>query len=102
MRPRPELDPPVDDAPPDEERITDYDYVHMVTYLRLLDAASDGADWREVAAIVLHIDPEIEPLRARHVFDAHMERARWMSRSATATCSQAGKPGEPDWGGCRS
>ena len=93
MRPRPELDPPVDDAPPDEERITDYDYVHMVTYLRLLDAESDGADWREVAAIVLHIDPEIEPLRARHVFDAHMERARWMSRSGYRHLLAGGQAG---------
>jgi hypothetical protein len=28
----------------------------IVTYLRLLDANVDGADWREVSRIVLHID----------------------------------------------
>jgi len=55
---RPELDPAVDDAPPDENRITDYDRRHFITYLRLLDAETDGADWREVASIVLHLDPE--------------------------------------------
>jgi len=77
---RPELDPAVDDAPPDDNRITDYDRRHFITYLRLLDAETDGADWREVASIVLHLDPETEPLRARHVFEAHMERAHWMTR----------------------
>jgi hypothetical protein len=35
-----------------------------VTYLRLLDADAEGADWREVARIVLHIDPDREPERA--------------------------------------
>ena len=29
-------------------------------YLRLLDADAAGADWRGVARIVLHIDPELE------------------------------------------
>ena len=45
--------------------LTVYDEQHMITYLRLLDADADGADWREVAQIVLHIDPTQEPDRAR-------------------------------------
>jgi hypothetical protein len=35
-----------------------YDQEHLVTYLRLLDADAEGAEWREVARIVLHIDPD--------------------------------------------
>ena len=31
---------------------------HLVTYLRLLDADAEGADWREVAKIVLNVDGE--------------------------------------------
>jgi hypothetical protein len=38
-----------------------YDQQHLVTYLRLLDADGEGADWQVVAKIVLHIDPEREP-----------------------------------------
>jgi hypothetical protein len=50
-------------------------------YLRLLDAEADGADWRDVARIVLHRNPEHEPDRARQAFDSHLARARWMSQS---------------------
>ena len=35
-----------------------------MTYLRLLDAETVGADWREVARAVLHIDADREPARA--------------------------------------
>jgi hypothetical protein len=34
-----------------------------VTYLRLLDADAEGADWREVAKVVLEIDPDEEAER---------------------------------------
>ena len=27
---------------------------HLVTYLRLLDADAEGADWREVATMAIH------------------------------------------------
>jgi hypothetical protein len=43
--------------------LTIYDEKHLVTYLRLLDAEAEGADWRDVARIVLHHDPENEPDR---------------------------------------
>jgi len=51
-----------------------------VTYMRLHDADAEGADWREVARIVLHIDPEREPDRARRTFDSHLARAKWAAR----------------------
>jgi hypothetical protein len=45
-KPRPPLDPPVADQAPRTDELTGYDYEHLVTYLRLLDAEADGADWR--------------------------------------------------------
>ena len=73
--------PVFDDHPPDEAHVTSYDERHLKTYLRLLDAAEEGADWREVVQIIFGLDPEREPERARGVHDSHLARARWMSRN---------------------
>lgn len=67
------------DAPPDSAELTDYDRAHMKAYMRVLDAANDGADWREAAAVIFEIDSEVEPERARRVHDSHLARARWMT-----------------------
>mgnify|MGYP003383287405 FL=1 len=75
----PPLDPDVANVAPTEPALTGYDQEHLVTYLRLLDADTEGADWRKVARIVLHIDPDREPDRARHAFDSHLARAKWMT-----------------------
>ena len=53
----PPLEPPVSDAAPSAGVLASYDEQHLRTYFRLLDADAEGADWREVALIVLHIDP---------------------------------------------
>ncbi len=68
------------DSAPQSEQITAYDKDHFVTYLRLLDAAAEGADWREIAQIVFEIDPASEPVRAKTIHDTHLARARWMAR----------------------
>ncbi len=70
----------VADTAPDERTLTAYDQEHAVTYARLLDAEADNADWREVARIVLHIDPTSEPERARVAFESHLARAKWVAR----------------------
>jgi len=75
----PPLDPDVANVAPTEPALTGYDQEHLVTYLRLLDADTEGADWREVARVVLHIDPDREPDRARYAFDSHLARAKWMT-----------------------
>ena len=75
----PMLDPPIADAAPSADGITDYDRLHLVTYLRLLDADAEGAEPGEVAHIVLGIDPSIEPERALRVHASHLARARWMT-----------------------
>ncbi|WP_316174692.1 MULTISPECIES: DNA -binding domain-containing protein [unclassified Bradyrhizobium] len=77
--PKPPLDPDVADLAPAGDFLTEYDEEHLVTYLRLLDAADAGADWREVARIVLHRDPDAEPDRTPRAYDSHLERARWLS-----------------------
>lgn len=67
------------DSPPDQAELTAYDQEHMKLYLRLLDAAADGADWQEVMEVLFELDPRIDPDRARRVHDAHLARARWMT-----------------------
>jgi hypothetical protein len=49
---QPPLDPPVADRAPEATALTGYDQEHLVTYLRLLDADSEGADWREVSRLL--------------------------------------------------
>ncbi|WKW52062.1 DNA -binding domain-containing protein [Rhodomicrobium lacus] len=75
-----ELDPDVDDEAPIGDAITPYDERHFVTYMRLLDAKAENADWREVAQIVLHRDPATDELRTRRCWQSHLERAQWLSR----------------------
>ena len=74
--PSPPLDPPVTDLAPTGSALTGYDHAHLVTYLRLLDADAEGADWREVATIVLHIDAVRQPERAEAAWRSHLARAR--------------------------
>ncbi|MCP3476439.1 DUF2285 domain-containing protein [Bradyrhizobium sp. CCGUVB1N3] len=76
---KPPLDPDVADLAPTDSMLTPYDHEHLITYLRLLDADAEGADWEEVAQIVLHIDPEREPHRARRAYTSHFNRAKWMT-----------------------
>ncbi|MGI9375879.1 MAG: DNA -binding domain-containing protein [Tsuneonella suprasediminis] len=73
--------PPFDECPPQAPNVTSYDERHFVTYLRLLEAAKERADWREVALILFGLDPTTEPDRARTVHDSHLARARWMTRA---------------------
>jgi len=68
----PPLDLDVADLVPSDPALTAYDERHAITYMRLLDADAKGADWREVARIVLHIDPDREPVRARRAFESHL------------------------------
>lgn len=69
------------DQPPQSQTVTGYDRAHFVHYLRLLDADAERADWGEAVQIVFGIDPAQEPDRAKMVYDSHLERAQWMTRS---------------------
>jgi hypothetical protein len=73
--------PSFSNQPPVSDKLTGYDERHLATYLRLLDAADEGADWREAVSIIFDLDPELEPKRARLVYDSHLARARWMTKT---------------------
>ena len=75
------LFPPTAVSAPEDETLTDYDREHLIVYLRLLDAAADDADWREVARLVLQLDPDTDAAGAHYTWDSHLRRARWMSQS---------------------
>lgn len=89
---KPLLDPDVADVAPDAPILTGYDEERLLTYIRLLDAAAEDADWREVAKIVLHIDPEKEPGRAFRLWETHLARARWMTTNGYRYLLAGGAP----------
>lgn len=68
-----------EDRAPEVSQLTAYDESHLDAYLRLLDAADEGADWREAAAVILGVDVATEPQRAKAMHDSHLARARWMT-----------------------
>ena len=78
MPPRPP-DPLIADTAPTDAQLTAYDRAHVRTYLRLLDAAAEGAQWQEVACLVFGIDPTREADRARLMHETHLARARWLT-----------------------
>jgi hypothetical protein len=77
---KPLLDPHIADVAPAGSALTQYGEEHMITYMRVLDADQQGADWRDVSRTVLHIDPDREADRARLAFESHLSRARWMTQ----------------------
>lgn len=70
----------VAEAAPDIVELTAYDIRHSITYLRLLDADNEGADWEEVARIVLGLDPVEDETGAKRTWVSHLVRARWMAK----------------------
>lgn len=76
-----ETPPIIADEAPSADTLTAYDEAHFVTYLRLLDAEAEGADWREAAKIVLGLDPAADPRHARHCWESHLQRAQWIAKS---------------------
>lgn len=73
--------PAFEDRPPLTDYVNAYDERHLVTYIRLLDADAEGADWREAVRIIFGLDPAKEPDRAKIVHDSHLARAHWMTET---------------------
>ena len=67
------------DEPPQGSGLTEYDRQHLALYIRLLDAADEGAEWTEVVRVLFGLDPNRDGERARRVYDSHLARARWMT-----------------------
>ena len=88
----PSSNPMFADLAPDGPELTVYDEEHAITYMRMLDAEAAGADWQEVPRIVLHIDPDHYPDRARRAFDSHLARAKWAARVGYRQLLQRGGP----------
>ena len=78
------------DQPPGGAALTAYDRTHLKLYARLLDAEAQGADWREVAKVLFDLEADRDEPRARQVYDAHLERARWMTQGGF--CEFLGSP----------
>jgi hypothetical protein len=76
-----------DRAPSGE--LTDYDREHAALYLRLLDADAEGADWREVAQVVMGLDARQEA--ARLTYATHLARAQWLRNGGYADLLKLGK-----------
>jgi hypothetical protein len=83
---------PVAAVAPIEPFLTGYGMDNLVTYLRLLDADADGADWREVARIVLRLDVEQDPKRAKQIWQSHLSRAKWMTTNGFKHLLRGGAP----------
>ena len=77
---RPRMDAPIADEPPVCDVLTPYDELHLIHYIRLLDADRDGAPWQEATRIILCIDANSEPGRAWHAYETHLARAKWMTK----------------------
>lgn len=75
------MTPPVAVTAPEAEELTAYDLRHTVTYLRLLDADNEGANWGEVASIVLGLDTQSDEAQSKRTWESHLARARWMART---------------------
>ena len=71
------------DQPPAGAAVTAYDQAHLKLYARLLDADAEGADWREVVEVLFGLDAEAEAdaVRALHVYNSHLDRAKWTTKS---------------------
>lgn len=76
---RPGIDAAVDDEAPTTPTLTRYDERHLITYLRLLDAAAQNLNWRRAARDILHRDPLRQTDRVKRCWETHLARARWMS-----------------------
>jgi len=81
------------DDPPLDYNVTDYDRQHVSLYLRLLDAEAQRADWHDVVKVVFGLDPAANFARARHVYDGHLRRARFLAASGHRNLlSRKGEP----------
>ncbi|TIT20915.1 MAG: DUF2285 domain-containing protein [Mesorhizobium sp.] len=89
---KPLPDPDVADEAPTSSVLTGYDEQRLLTYIRLLDASAEGADWREVSRIVLHMDPDKEPERALTAWQTHLARAYWMTTNGYRYLLSGGAP----------
>jgi len=61
------------------DHLTDHDWAHFKTYLRVLDGVADGADPAEIARVVLGADMDRDPEHGYRLLEAYHARAVWMT-----------------------
>ena len=99
-------DPVVADIAPSADTLTPYDKDHLVTYLRLLDASTQGADWRRRGsswAWTLNKNPngrepiltgpqirELVKVALSRPTDLGLPFTEWSTAKLTAYCKQRG------------
>jgi len=84
--------PLIADLAPTDNVLTGYDEQLKIVYLRLLDADAGKADWREVVRIVMHLDPNKNPEKARRTWESHLQRAHWMTAQGYKFLLRGGAP----------
>lgn len=71
---------PIADEAPWSDGFNAYDEAQFPLYLRLLDAVAARAAEAEICAVLLGMDVDREPERARRCLQSHLKRARWLAR----------------------
>ncbi len=84
---KPLPNPDVADLAPTDSVLTVYDEEHIITYLRMLDADAEGADWGEVAK-------SVEALRHDLTVLDHRQRKMRKEQKAAAQIEPAEPPAE--------
>jgi hypothetical protein len=73
--------PPLLDAPPESDQLTDYDRTHLTTYPFLLDWSAGRGDWRKATEQLFGEEIAADPFRAKKAYDTHLARAYWMTHT---------------------
>jgi hypothetical protein len=60
------------------DRITEYDRAHFLSYARILDAVRFNQTWQEAARDILDLDAESDEPSAYRIWCAHVDRAEWI------------------------
>jgi hypothetical protein len=89
---KPPLDPDVADVAPTASVLTCYDERHLVTYLRLLGAAAEGAIGKRSPASRCALIRSASPDRAQRAWETHLARARWMTEHGYRHLLRRGAP----------
>ena len=63
---------------PSPGEVTAYDYRHVATYVRLLEAELNGVSDMDMARFILRIDPSEKPRIAEIAVQSHLRRAHWL------------------------
>lgn len=67
-----------DKGPPKLSQIGPPNAQKIAIYLRLLDAEQDEAGWKEAAEIILGLDVNSNPRKARLAYDNARKHALWL------------------------